>query len=136
MKHRHDVDRELRLPPEAVAVLAVLLLRGAQTPGELRSRTDRYVDLRDTEAVEAVLGDLVAGDPPLAARLERRPGQKEARWVHLLGPVAEPVADPIGEPGPRRRDRVADLEAEVAELRREVTALTDALDGLRRELGA
>ncbi|MEX1287329.1 MAG: DUF480 domain-containing protein, partial [Acidimicrobiia bacterium] len=58
MKHRHDVDRELRLEPEAVAVLAVLLLRGAQTPGELRSRTDRYADLGDTETVEAVLAGL------------------------------------------------------------------------------
>ncbi len=136
MKHRHDVDRELRLEPEAVAVLAVLLLRGAQTPGELRSRTDRYVDLDDTETVEGVLAGLAAADPPLVARLERRPGQKEARWVHLLGPVAEPVYEPVGESGPSRRDRLAELEAEVEQLRAEVASLSDGLDALRRDLGA
>jgi uncharacterized protein YceH (UPF0502 family) len=136
MKHRHDVEGELRLAPEAVAVLAVLLLRGAQTPGELRGRTDRYADLGDTEAVEAVLGELAAGDPPLAARLERRPGQKEARWVHRLGPVAEPRHDPDGEPGPSRRDRLAELEAEVERLRAEVGVLADGLDAIRRDLGA
>lgn len=136
MKHRHDVDRELRLGPEAVSVLAVLLLRGAQTPGELRSRTDRYVELVDTAAVEAVLADLAAADPPLVTRLERRPGQKETRWVHLLGPVAEPVSDPVGDAAPSRPDRLADLEAQVAQLRAEVTALSEALEGLRRELGA
>lgn len=136
MKHRHDVDRELGLEAAATSVLAVLLLRGAQTPGELRSRTDRYVDLADTEAVEAVLGALAAADPPLVARLERRPGQKEARWVHLLGPVPDRVDEVVGEGGPSRRDRLAELEEEVGRLRSEVAALAEGLDTLRRDLGA
>lgn len=135
MKHRHDVERELGLGPQAVSVLAVLLLRGAQTPGELRSRTDRYPDLAGTDAVETALAELAAADPPLATRLERRPGQKEARWTHLLGPVAEPVEDAVGAL-PSRRDRLAELESEVADLRAEVTVLADTIAALRRDLGA
>jgi uncharacterized protein YceH (UPF0502 family) len=89
-KHRHVLDEAWRLEHDELAVLAVLMLRGAQTPGELRARTERYGEL-DMPAVEAVLGRLADHDPPLATNLGRRPGQSQDRWTHLLSGT-EPAA--------------------------------------------
>jgi uncharacterized protein YceH (UPF0502 family) len=127
-KYRHLLDEALSLAPDELGVLTVLLLRGAQTPGELRLRTERLHPLPDAAALHAVLDRLV--DRSLAARLPRRPGQKEERYTHLLGDEAE-AAEPVAEPSPAgpgaeagesRLDRIerelAELRAEVAELRR------------------
>lgn len=135
-KYRHLADEALGLSREQLAVLAVLLLRGPQTPGELRQRTDRMAELNSPAAVEGVLEILI--ERSYAARLERRPGQKEERFVHLLGGedayaptarvgepgayVAEP-ASPVIEPVAQSdlEERVARLEREVAELRAALT---------------
>jgi uncharacterized protein YceH (UPF0502 family) len=120
------------------------MLRGAQTPGELKQRTERLRALADLDAVHAALQRLIERE--LVLRLERRPGQKEERYLQRLGedaddappaPVAapEPIpAEPAAstEPDPRL-DR---LEAELSSLRGEVGALRSALDALRSELGA
>jgi uncharacterized protein YceH (UPF0502 family) len=157
-KYRHLLDEALGLPQDEVAVLCVLMLRGAQTPGELKQRTERLHPLADLGAVQATLERLI--DRELAARLDRRPGQKEERYTHLLGedaqdaPVA-PVAaaapapaDPVAAATPAvaplgaRADsaapdpRIDRLEAELAALRGEVGELRGALDALRAELGA
>lgn len=121
MKHRHDLTRTLELDDRSAAVLAVLLLRGAQTPGELRLRTDRYVTFDSPSEVERVLEDLARRDEPLTRELERRPGQKEQRWIHLLGPVPQPTLVEPDTPSrasrlDRLEDRVAELESVVAEL--------------------
>ncbi len=92
-KHRHIVDETWGLNEEQQAVLAVLALRGAQTAGELRTRTERYVRFPDVEAVEAILETLAEGDDPLVVDLGRQPGQSQDRWTHLL--TGEPV---INEP--------------------------------------
>ena len=130
VKYRHTLDEALVVDPEQQALLAVLMLRGAQTPGELRTRTTRYLEFPDLGTVEGVLTGLATRERPLAERLERRPGEKEARWVHLLGGAREHRADPDPDPDPdsdsappRAPDRLAMLEEEVARLRDEVARL-------------
>jgi uncharacterized protein YceH (UPF0502 family)/SAM-dependent methyltransferase len=92
VKYRQVLDERLELSPAGRAVLTLLLLRGAQTPGELRTRADRLHTFSDVREVEATLTDLADRDQALVAEQPRRPGQKETRWVHLLGPVADPPA--------------------------------------------
>ena len=141
-KHRHVADESLALDEGALAVMAVLLLRGAQTPGELNTRVARYGAGLDLASVEETLGALAQRG--LAARLERRAGEREARWVHRLGidgaEPAEPAPPPsrTEERSPAREDpvaaggleaRVAALEAELAALRGELAALLERLGG-------
>jgi uncharacterized protein len=102
-KYRHLLDEALPLPPDEVALLCVLMLRGAQTPGELKQRTERLYPLADLDAVHAGLERLIARD--LAVRLERRPGQKEERYTHRLSedadePGVATAARALGGPGP------------------------------------
>ena len=130
-KYRHVLDEELGLDRPEAAVLCVLLLRGPQTPGELRSRTERMHAFDGADALEHALQWL--GDRELAARLERQPGQKEARWTHLLGDNTEPsivaAVDAGRAEAPQRGlDRVSQLEAEVAQLREELAELRKLLD--------
>jgi uncharacterized protein len=85
MKHKHKLREAFSLDNKAFAVLAVLMLRGNQTPGELRVRTDRYVSFSDLSDVEAALERLANHQPPLAKNYGRGPGQSQDRWGHLLG---------------------------------------------------
>jgi uncharacterized protein YceH (UPF0502 family) len=133
-KYRHLLDEALSIDPEEQAVLAVMMLRGPQTPGELLQRTERLFRFTDSSALEAVLQRLIERE--LATRYERRPGQREERYGHLLGGDAEPPAAPAPAPAPAAApppppgdDRLDRLERELAELRAEVAAL-------REELGA
>lgn len=128
MKHQHDLEQALVLDGAAVSVLAVLLLRGPQTVGELRTRTERYHDFAGLDEVEATLTSLAADDPPLVRRLDRQPGQKEARWTHLLS-GAEPDAPPVAaapDPAPIEVD-AAPWEARLAALERRVAELEQQL---------
>ena len=136
-KYRHVVDEVLGLEPQDAAVVCVLLLRGPQTVGELRTRTERLADFDGLDEIEATLDRLAGREEPVVVRLARRPGQKEARWAHLLGGPVEVDAEdddgrgaaPAASPGGRAvADRLAALEAEVASLRESVAEL-------RRELG-
>jgi uncharacterized protein YceH (UPF0502 family) len=134
-KYRHLLDEALGVDAADQAVLAVLLLRGPQTPGELKGRTERLHPFPGLAAVEETLASLAERD--LVARLERRPGQKEVRYAHLLGEESEPEAAPATAPAVPRAalpddglaGRVAALEGAVDELRAELQAL-------RAELGA
>jgi uncharacterized protein YceH (UPF0502 family) len=98
---RHALNRALDLSDAGRSVLGVLMLRGPQTVGELRSRADRMHPFRGLADVEAALDSLTSDDEPLVVRLERRPGQKEARWAHLLGGEVHDVA-PSGDDRPAR----------------------------------
>jgi uncharacterized protein YceH (UPF0502 family) len=151
-KYRHLLDEALALPDDELAVLCVLMLRGPQTPGELKQRTERLHPLADLAAVHATLARLIERE--LAARVERRPGQKEERYTQLLGEDASPAAvapAPVAAPTPALADdeplaapppappadpRVDRLEEEIATLRADVAALRASLDALRAELGA
>jgi uncharacterized protein YceH (UPF0502 family) len=84
-KHRHLLARALDVDDRELALIAVLMLRGAQTPGELRTRTERYVHFVDVPAVTTVLERLAARSVPLVRCLGRAPGQSQDRWVHTLG---------------------------------------------------
>ncbi len=130
MKHRHDVDRHLRLDDEELAVLAVLLLRGPQTPGEVRARTERYTDF--TTGIEAALERLAGRDEPIVAALPRRPGQKEARWAHRLGAA---VAAEDGPPDTEAGSRPPEVPDRVEGLTARLEALEASVAELRRELG-
>jgi uncharacterized protein len=88
VKYRHLAEETLAVSQEQLAVLAVLLLRGAQTPGELKARTERMVHWSSLDEVDTVLDQLI--DRDYAQRLERRPGQKEERFEHRLGVAVEP----------------------------------------------
>ena len=139
-KFRHLLDEALGLDDAQLAVLAVLLLRGPQTPGELKLRTDRMHGFPGLAALQDVLDTLIERD--LVLRLARRPGQKEERYQHRLSEEAAgapPVeqAPPAVAAAPSRADgRVEALEGELAALRAEVAALRGELAALRSELGA
>ncbi|MEO5850907.1 MAG: YceH family protein, partial [Nocardioides sp.] len=96
LKYHQTLDEVLALQPDERALVTVLLLRGPQAPGELRTRTERLHAFADRDEVETVLRRLAALPTPLVRELERRPGQQDRRWAHLLGPA--PAEDP--SPGP------------------------------------
>ena len=126
VKFRHLFDEALGLSPAQTAILAVLMLRGPQTPGELKQRTQRLHPFDDLGEIAEVLEELIARE--LVRRLPRRPGQKEERYEHLLSEEdTEPTAS-ASEPG----DRVSELERTIAELKDEMAALRADLDALRR----
>ncbi len=128
-KYRQVADEALGLEPAERALLCVLLLRGSQTAAELRSRTERLHPFGSVGEVEAALDALSRRDPPLVARVERQPGQKEGRWIQLLEEGAEGRA--LAPPGPatvsgvRSSDgsRLDELEARVAALEARLAAL-------------
>lgn len=141
-RYRQVLDERYGLDPRGLSILAVLLLRGAQTVGELRMRTERMADFDNLASVEAELERLSSGPEPLARRLPRQPGQKEERWLHLL--TGEPPEAPPGAPSivvaPRGNasnvaDEVSSLRADVEALRSEVADLRDTVNGLRAALG-
>jgi uncharacterized protein YceH (UPF0502 family) len=118
-KHAQRFTEAFNLGRREAAVMCVLLLRGPQTTGELRGRTERLYTFDDLEAVEGTLHRL--GEMGFTKQLPRQPGTKEPRWAHLLCgevEVAEVAATPI-ERGSGDRERIARLEADLAELRRE-----------------
>lgn len=126
-KYEHRIAETLSLSLQETAVLAELLLRGPQTPGELRARCTRMYAFQDLQEVEAALSLLQEADPPLVTRLPRQPGTKETRYAHLLG---EGVEAATSQAPPAKR---ADLEAEIAALREEFTQLRDAFEAFRKQ---
>jgi len=125
VKYRQLVQETLGLADDEVSILCVLMLRGPQTPGELKQRTERLHPFESLGDIEATLAQLVERD--LALRLDRRPGQKEERYAQLLGGEIEADAGAAGDEAPRPllvrdplEERVAALEAEVAALKAEL----------------
>lgn len=143
-KHRHFLAEKLGLDQPQLAVLAELMLRGPQTPGELRARASRMVDFPDVVAVIGVYLALEDRQPPLVATLPRQPGRKESRYAQLLSgppdPGAPPSAAPVADawapaappPEPATDERHEALEAEVVALRADVAALRAEVAELTR----
>ena len=150
-KFRHVLDEALGIDEATRAVLTVMMLRGPQTLGELRTRTERMHTFESTAEVESLLQRLASADPPLVVKIERQPGQKEARYAHLLAGTPDPASFSrvddggtggggggggsggmgAGSGGGSRsalQERVAELEARVETLER-------TLADLQRQLG-
>ncbi len=120
----------LEFTPQATAILCELMLRGPQTPGELRGRASRMADFHDASEVENTLQALATReDGPFVVRLAREPGRRDSRYAHLFGgpvEIGETIEEAIPSPeprGPSLAERVATLEHVVVELRAEVEAL-------------
>lgn len=134
-KYRHKLLEHYTLDPREVALLCVLLLRGPQTPGELRTRTERMFAFPSLEAVQERLDELARGDAPLVQVLPARPGQKERRYVQLLSaevPLSESAAAPEPTVIPTRT-RLDELAAEIATLKTEVATLREEFAAFRRQ---
>lgn len=136
-KYKHMMAEIFSLSPQELAVMCVLMLRGPQTPGELRGRTERLYDFSSLEEVEETLGSLSGKDPDaLVSRLPRHPGQKETRYTHLLaGEVSADFESPAAEHFDKtaRSNRTKELEQEVADLREEVNMLRKEFEEFRKQ---
>ena len=123
----------LHLAPRELAIICELLLRGPQTPGELRSRANRIEPLHDVSEVEAALRDLAGREEPLVAQLPREPGKRESRWMQLFTGDAPPPVEAQAGTGSRalsRDERIEDLEGRIDALEHELAALQQRIDAL------
>ena len=133
-RFEHQIRLRYSLPPPEQAVLAVLMLRGAQTAGELRQRTERMHAFADIAAVEAVLEHLADKYPPMVAALPRAPGTKEIRHVHLLGGESiEALAERQALSDARPHGTRTAIEEEVRKLREELDSLRIEFDRFRSQ---
>ena len=136
-KYEQRLQEVFNFTRAETAVLCVLLLRGPQTPGELRGRAERMHRFETLDDVQAALQKLMQRDPPLATVLLRQPGTKESRYAHLLaGDVEADAPVQVSAAADRNwvdADRVAQLEEEVTELRRELSGVKDQLERFRRQ---
>lgn len=136
-KHAHQVEKFYTFTPQEFGILCLLLLRGPQTPGELRSRAGRLCPYANPAEVETVLQELVTRPGgPFVVKLARQPGQSASRYAHLMsGPVevgesaSVPVAQPSDSATPADKDRLSAIEKEVAILRSEIAQLKQQLGG-------
>lgn len=149
-KYRHRLPEHYELTPAETALLCVLLLRGPQTPGELRTRTERMTPFESTTEVEARLDELAAGSAPLVLKQPARPGQKESRYIQLLSAEAPaqsyapdetasalssaisslPSAIPAAPPSPAQLET---LTTEIATLRTELEQLREEFRTFRKQ---
>jgi uncharacterized protein len=137
-KYEHRLQETFNFTRGETAVLCVLLLRGPQTPGELRGRTERMHQFEDLDAVQFSLQKLMQREPPLVAVLPKQPGTKEARYAHLLSgevDIAEVPASRVASSTSMSADgeRISRLEEEVANLQREVSDLKQQLEEFRKQ---
>ena len=136
-KYEHRMQEVFNFTRPETAILCVLLLRGPQTPGELRGRTERMHRFEDLDEVLSGLQQLMRREPPLAKALGRRPGTKEVRYAHLLsGDVEawEPPAETASfSPGSADAERIIQLEEQVAALRNEVAELKQQMAEFRKQ---
>jgi len=136
-KYEQRLQEVFNFTRPEIAALCVLLLRGPQTPGELRGRAERMHRFETLEDVQSALQKLMQREPPLAKVLPRQPGTKESRYAHLLaGDVVDEESPMAGASVGRNSgdaERIARLEEEVVELRRDVSEVKDQLERFRKQ---
>jgi len=141
-KYRHRLPEHYELTPAETALLCVLLLRGPQTPGELRSRTERMAPFESTTEVEARLDELARGDSPLVLKQPARPGQKESRYIQLLSAEIPAQDEAVSATSylpsavssePASPSKVEALTTEVAALRTELEQLREEFRAFRKQ---
>ena len=144
VKFEHNTGRALKLPAQAVALLAVLMLRGPQTSAELRLNSERLHRFADISSVEGFLEEMAGREPPLVVKLARAAGAREARWAHLLCGEPAPTAPAPAAAGSSRAGlaeaafdtgELSALRAEQTRLAAEVAELKSLVHRLARELG-
>ena len=131
---KHNVEGPWELNPPAKALLTLLLLRGPQTPGELRGRSERLHTFSSPAEVEDVLQRMAADEEPLVVELPRQPGQKERRWMHLIGGAPE-VSERLEQTGALPSARTPGIDARISSLEEAVERLTSELRELKSQLG-
>lgn len=135
-KYKHILDKVLELERSEISIICVLLLRGAQTLGELRGRTDRLYDFADLAEVNQTLDNLMRRDEPLVFKLDRQPGQKEVRYAHLLSgeinveAYAREAAAPTRQAG---NERIETLERELENLRGEFNLFKQSFEEFKKQ---
>jgi uncharacterized protein YceH (UPF0502 family) len=138
-KYEHRLQEVFNFDRREIAVVCVLLLRGPQTPGELRGRTDRMYRFEALDDVVSTLDRLAQREPPLARVLPRQPGTKESRYTHLFAgepnipDLAASTAQDFSTHSASSADRLAQLEEEVAALRRELSEVQQQLATFRKQ---
>ena len=137
-KYEHRLQEVFNFTRPETAIMCVLMLRGPQTPGELRGRSERMHRVDDLSEVQSTLQRLMKWEPPLVKMLPRQPGTKEARYAHLLsGDVdawePEQANEEAGATGSADSGRIARLENEVATLQKQVADLQQQLANFRRQ---
>ena len=136
VKYKHVMPSVFELEPPAVAVITLLLLRGPQTVGELRGRSERLYEFGGLDEVQETLDELSRRDEPMVVRLERQPGQKDARYAHLLSGAIDAASLPTRErvtvatPSNERLDKI---EQEVAALRSELDEFRTSFGEFRKQ---
>jgi uncharacterized protein YceH (UPF0502 family) len=133
-KYKHVMPEVMHLSPAETALMCVLMLRGAQTPGELRGNASRLHEFSGLEEVEAVLNGHITHEPePLVVRLPRQPGQKEVRFVHLLSGKIDVEALSVEPERPSRQSAVERLEQKVDALANEVESLKEQFEQFKKQ---
>ena len=134
VKYKHNVALHYQLMPPEIAVICMLLLRGPQTPGELNTNSGKLYEFESLEEVQSVIEKLSEGEPSFVKALTRQPGQKEVRYIHLLGPFNEALYESQNvttsySSNAELENRVTQLEMELAELKEAFSALMKELNG-------
>lgn len=132
VKYKHNFTTVYDMEAAELAILCLLMLRGPQTPGELNTNSGRLYEFRSLEEVHSVLNKLMNPEMPYVKELVKRPGQKEARFAHLLGGEVSSEDDEL--PQEPARKHVSELEARVIQLEREVAELKETIARITKEL--
>jgi uncharacterized protein YceH (UPF0502 family) len=137
-KYEHRLQEAFNFDRREASIFCELLLRGPQTPGELRSRAERMHHFDDLGEVQSALQRLMSRQPPLVKVLARQPGTKESRYIHLLSGDVEPVSslgvhEAPAVTGRENADKLSGLELEVAELRKDIADLKQQFAAFRKQ---
>ncbi|MGZ3945355.1 MAG: YceH family protein [Mucilaginibacter sp.] len=132
VKYKHNFAIVYPVIPSEVAIICLLILRGPQTPGELNTNSGRLYEFDSIEEVQEMLDKLSSGDQPYIKQLARRPGQKEVRYVHLLGGSTDWTEENFASDAPSRSS--GELEARLTKVETELAELKEAFDKLMKEL--
>jgi uncharacterized protein YceH (UPF0502 family) len=133
VKYKHNFAIVYPVIPSQVALICLLILRGPQTPGELNTNSGRLYEFESIEEVQEMLENLASGEMPFIKQLQRRPGQKEVRYIHLLGGSTDWTEEDQSVSEPVKRSS-GELEARVAKLEHDLAELKEAFDKLMKEL--
>lgn len=132
VKYKHNFTTVYDMEASELAILCLLMLRGSQTPGELNTNSGRLYEFRSLDEVHSVLNKLMNPDMPYVKELVKRPGQKEARFAHLLGGEISSEDDEL--PQEPARKHVSELETRVIQLENEVAELKETIARITKEL--